>query len=134
MQTTGAYEPELDKVLSSEEILQLQDIVRKVPVADHAANFAVKLVRMTRPDAGAPDFVKQSVSWGAGPRGAQAIILGAKARAILQGRYAVSVDDIKAVAFPGLRHRIIMSFHGEAEGMKTEQLIQRLIENTEKIA
>lgn len=128
MQTTGAYEPELDKVLSSEEILQLQDIVRKVPVADHVADFAVKLVRMTRPDDEAPDFVKQSVSWGAGPRGAQAIILGAKARAILQGRYAVSVDDIKAVAFPGLRHRIIMSFHGEAEGMNTEQLIQRLID------
>lgn len=132
MQTTGAYEPELDKVLSSEEILQLQDIVRKVPVADHVADFAVKLVRMTRPDGDAPDFVKQSVSWGAGPRGAQAIIMGAKARAILQGRYAVSVDDIKAVAFPGLRHRIIMSFHGEAEGMNTEQLISKLIVEVDK--
>ncbi|MFH1368794.1 MAG: MoxR family ATPase [Elusimicrobiota bacterium] len=132
LQTTGSYEPELKKVLSADEILQLQDIVRRVPVAEHVADYAVKLARMTRPDAEAPEFVRQSVSWGAGPRGAQALILGGKARAILYGRYAVSVEDIKAVAFPGLRHRIIMSFHGEAEGMNSEQLITKLMAEAEK--
>jgi MoxR-like ATPase len=127
LQTTGSYVPELKKILSSDEILELQDIVRRVPVAEHVADYAVRLVRMTRPSESELDFVKQFVNWGAGPRGAQALIIGGKARAILYGRYAVSVEDIKAVAFPALRHRIILNFHGEAEGMTPEQIITRLI-------
>lgn len=127
-QTTGAYLPNLKKVLSSEEILSLQDIVRRVPAADHAIDYAVKLVRSTRPqDSLSTDFVKKFVSWGAGPRGAQALIIGAKARAILQERYAVSVDDIKAIAFPSLRHRVLANFNAEAEGIKSEEIIRQLI-------
>lgn len=132
LQTTGSYAPELEKVLSDEEIIHLQDIVRKVPVADHVAEYAVKLARMSRPSAGAPEFIRDAVSWGAGPRAAQALILGGKARAILHGRYAVSVEDIKAVAHPALRHRIIMSFHGEAEGSSSEIVITKLISENDK--
>lgn len=131
LQTTGSYAPDLKKVLDADEIKALQDIVRRVPIAEHAADYAVKLARLTRPDAAAPDFVRQFVSWGAGPRGAQALIIGAKARAVLYGRYAVSVEDIKAVALPALRHRIILNFHGEAEGLTAEEVIRRTISQTD---
>jgi MoxR-like ATPase len=128
-QTTGAYEPKLNKVLSAEDILNLQEIVRKVPVSDFCVDYAVRLTRASRPNENeAPDFVKQFVSWGAGPRGAQALILGSKARAILNGRYSVSVEDIKAIAFTCLRHRVLINFHGEAEGITSEEVIKRLLE------
>ena len=129
-QTTGSYQPEPESVLSHGEIIELQDIVRRVPAADHAVEYSVKLARSTRPqDESSPEFVRRFVGWGAGPRAAQALILGAKARALLYGRYAVSVEDIRAVALPALRHRIIVNFHAEAEGVSSETIINRLLEN-----
>jgi MoxR-like ATPase len=129
--TTGAQQVELKPVLSREDILELQEIVRRVPAADHVIRYAMALARKTRvtkPDA--PDFIKQWVSWGAGPRASQYLILGAKARAVLHGRYYVSCEDIQAVAYPVLRHRIITNFNAEAEGVTTDQIIARLIETT----
>lgn len=129
-QTTGAYQPEVKKVLTAKEIVTLQEIVRKVPASDYVVDYAVKLVRKTRPgNAEAPDYVKQFVGWGAGPRGAQALILGAKARAILAGRVSVSTDDVKDVAYAGLRHRVLVNFHGEAEGFNSEEIIRRILEH-----
>jgi MoxR-like ATPase len=130
--TTSAYKPELKKVLTDKDILSLQDIVRRVPVSEHVVDYAVKLVRSSRPKAeGSPDFVKQFVNWGAGPRGAQALILGAKARAILNGRFAASIEDVKALVYPSLRHRILVNFHAEAEGMNSEAIIKKLLDSME---
>ncbi|HBU69909.1 MAG TPA: AAA family ATPase [Elusimicrobia bacterium] len=129
--TTGEFNAVSEKLLTAQEIIALQDIVRRVPAADHAVEFAVRLARATRPHENtSPDFVKQFVNWGAGPRGAQALILGAKAKAILEGRFAVSVEDIKAVAAPALRHRVLVNFNGEAEGMTADKLISRLLEQS----
>jgi MoxR-like ATPase len=128
-QTTGQQDVKLDKVLSAEEIISLQNIVRRVPAGEHVIEYAVNLTRLSRPtDAHAPEYVKQYVSWGAGPRGAQAMLLGAKGRAILHGRFAASVDDVRAVALQSLRHRIIINFHGEAEGVNAERIVGQLLE------
>lgn len=130
--TTSAYTPELKRVLVPEEIGVLQELVRRVPVGDHVINYCVKLVRSTRPeDEKAPKFVKDWVKWGASPRSAQHLILGGKARAILNGRYAVSVDDIKALAIPALKHRIIPNLHAEAEGVSAEVIIRKLLDEVE---
>ncbi|MBV8074803.1 MAG: AAA family ATPase, partial [Planctomycetaceae bacterium] len=105
-------------------------VVRKVPAADHVVNYAMNLVRQTRlldKAAQVPDFVKTYVSWGAGPRACQYLVLAAKARAILQGRSYASTDDIRAVAGPVLRHRIITNFNAEAEGLRPDDIVQRLI-------
>ena len=127
--TTGVAESKLEKLLSGSDIIALQEIVRKVPAAEFSVDYAVRIARASRPDdASSPDFVKQFVEWGAGPRGAQALIIGAKARAVLSGRYVVSTEDIRAVAYPGLRHRILLNFHAEAEGIDTEEIIRRLLE------
>jgi MoxR-like ATPase len=132
LQTTGAHTPELTTVLAAKDIIDLQDIVRKVPAADHVVDYAVRLVRASRPkEDGTPDFVKQFVSWGAGPRGAQALVLAAKARAILSGRYAVSADDVTAMAFPCLRHRLLVNFNAEADGITSEEIIRRLVKVNE---
>ncbi|MFO0960735.1 MAG: MoxR family ATPase [Isosphaeraceae bacterium] len=127
--TTSAVKPSVSKVLSGPEILELQDIVRKVPVADHVGRYAVRLARLTRRLKGGeePEFVRDYVSWGAGPRASQYLVLAAKARAVLHGRYHVSTDDIRAVALPVLRHRIVTNFNAEAEGLKSDDIIQRLI-------
>jgi MoxR-like ATPase len=131
-QTTGGYRPGLNKVLNSNEILQLQEIVRKAPISDNVVDYAVRLVRSTRPDdEHAPDYIRQWMSWGAGPRASQTLILGSKARAILDGRYAVSIEDIKALAYPALRHRIILNFHAEAEGITTNQVISKLLDTVQ---
>ncbi len=128
--TTAPQAHDLRQVLTGEEILALQDMVRRVPVADHVIRYAMKLVRSTRLKTGeAPDFVKEWLSWGAGPRATQYLILGGKARAILQGRYYVSTEDIAAVAHPVLRHRIITNFNAEAEGISTDKIIDRLLES-----
>jgi MoxR-like ATPase len=127
-QTTSPYKPELKAILQAEEILKLQEIVRQVVVADHVFAYAADLVRATRPrDAGVPKFIPEMVMWGAGPRASQYLILGGKARAILHGRLHVTTDDIKAVAYPVLRHRIITTFNAEAEGVTTDDIIERLI-------
>ena len=127
--TTGTYEPKLEKILGPEEIRALQDLVLRVPVADNVIDYAVALVRSTRPDnPGAPDFVSRWVQWGAGPRASQYLILGAKARAVLNGRYHAAREDIRALAEPVLQHRIIRNFHAEAEGKTTTEIIRRLID------
>jgi MoxR-like ATPase len=129
-QTTSGVTHKITATLSAEEINELCDLVRKVPIADHVAMDALRLSRMTRPrkDA-APDFIKQYVAWGAGPRASQYLVLGAKARAVLQGRYFVTRDDICKVALPVLRHRIRTNFNADAEGVTTDDLIVRLIDS-----
>ena len=129
--TTAELPGKVDKVLGGEDIQQLQEIVRRVPVAEHVIRYAMELVRKTRVQKDrAPEFVKEWLTWGAGPRAGQYLILGGKARAILKGRYYVSCDDIKSVAHPVLRHRIITNFNAEAEGIKPDHIVDRLIEDT----
>ena len=131
--TTGADEPELETALSGDAIVALHRIVRRVPAADNVVQYAVKLTRATRPkEKDAPDFIQQWVRWGAGPRAGQYLILGAKARAILKGRYNASCEDVKAVAPAVLRHRVLTNFHAEAEGIDTDTVIQRLIETVQE--
>ena len=123
--TTASITP----MLSAEEIVGLSNIVRKVPVADHIARYALKFTRLTRREKDeVPQFISDYVSWGAGPRASQYLVLGAKARAVLHGRYYVSSEDIRAVAFPVLRHRIMTNFNAEADGIKSDDIIRRLIE------
>ncbi|MEO0025985.1 MAG: MoxR family ATPase [candidate division WOR-3 bacterium] len=127
--TTSAYEPVLERILAADEVLALQALVRRVPVADEVLDFAVRLTGMTRPNSQtAPQFVRDYVSWGAGPRATQYLVLGAKTRAILDGRYTPAIDDVIAVALPVLRHRVITNFAAEAENIRVEELIRRLIE------
>ena len=128
VETTGARTLELRKVLNAKEVLELQDLVRRVPVADSAVDLAVRLARATRPnDAQAPESVKKWVSWGAGPRASQSLVLGAKARALLSGRFAAAADDVRAVAKPVLRHRLVLNFQAEAEGVGPDDLIDKLL-------
>jgi len=135
-QTTADKKPTVKEVLSHAELTGLQEIVRKVPVADHVIRYAMQFSRLTRqrpakqgePDNNVPDFVKEYVSWGAGPRASQYLILGAKARSLLHGRAYVSTEDVRAVAPPVLRHRIITNFNAEAEGITTDEIVHRLAE------
>lgn len=127
--TTGSQAQTVQPVLDAEQIAKLQQLIRKVPVADHIIDYAVKLVRKTRPDSpDAPEEISRLISWGAGPRASQCLILGAKARAVLDGRYAASIDDVKFVAKPVLRHRMVTSFNAEAEGITVIDLIDKLLE------
>jgi len=128
-ETTGASAPELKPVLTAAEVLDLQDLVRRVPVPGPVVDMAVKLVRATRPkDEFASDQVKQWVSWGASPRASQALVLGAKAHALLEGRLVASAEDIVRVAKPVLRHRVVLNYQAEAEGVQTDDLIARLLD------
>jgi MoxR-like ATPase len=127
--TTADVETNITPKLSAEQIVNLTRIVRRVPIADHIARYAMQLARWTRrnhPDA--PDFVREYVLWGAGPRASQYLVLGAKARAVLHGRRCVSQDDIQAVALPVLRHRIKTNFSADAEGVTADIVVQRLID------
>jgi MoxR-like ATPase len=128
--TTMNRKIELDHILSGEEIIQLQETVRKVPVADHVIRYALQLTRLTRvSEGGVPDFIKDFVGWGAGPRASQYLILAGKARALLKGRYHVSTEDIRQVALPVLRHRIVTNFNAEAEGMRSDAIVRKLIDH-----
>ena len=130
--TTSTYDAQVEAVLGAEEIIELQQLIRKVPAADHVIDYAVGLARSTRPGAaGAPESVGNLVSWGAGPRASQHLILGAKARAVLDGRYAASVDDVRFVAVPVLRHRIVTSFNAEAEGITAVDIVNRIINESD---
>ena len=130
---TSSYQADLKKTLTHEDILRLQDIVRKVPVTEHVYHYAMSLARATRPhEADAPDYVKEWVQWGAGPRASIYMILGGKARAILHGRYHVTTEDIEVVAYPVLRHRIITTFNAEAAGIKADQVVARLLQTVPK--
>jgi MoxR-like ATPase len=126
--TTSMYVPEPKIVLSHEEIILFQDLVRKVPVADEVINYAVTLVSKTRPlESGSPKIIKDYISWGAGPRASQYLVLGAKTNCILDGRFSPDIDDIKKVAQPVLRHRLITNFNAEADGMDVIKIIEELM-------
>jgi MoxR-like ATPase len=127
--TTSAGQSDLTVVLHPEEIRRLQALVLRVPAADHVVQHAVALARRSRPKTeGAPDFITRYLAWGAGPRASQFMVLAAKARAILSGRYAAEIEDVRAVARPVLRHRLILNFHAEAEGITGQQIVERLLE------
>ena len=130
--TTGNEPPQCKAVLDRERLLQMQHLVREVPVARHVQDFAVRLVMATHPDqpadgAKSGESVKRFVKFGASPRGAQAILLAAKIRALFDGRFAASIDDVRGVALPALRHRVLLNFEGEAEGIKTDTLIEEIL-------
>jgi MoxR-like ATPase len=127
--TTAGQRAELKHILSGEEVLALQDIVRKVPVVDDVIRYALQLTRLTRRGEGnCPPFINEYVSWGAGPRASQYLILAAKARALLKGNYHVSTADIRSVALPVLRHRIVTNFNAEAEGIRGDTIVKKLID------
>jgi len=128
--TTADVTAEVTPTLQAEEIVALQRIVRRVPVADHVVRYALRLVRSTRPNRPeSPPLVRDYVTWGAGPRASQYLVLGAKARAVLQGRFSASCDDIRAVAHPVLRHRILTNFNAEADRVKPDDVVRRLLES-----
>ena len=125
--TTAAHRPQIERVMTAADILEMQELVRRVPVAPYVIRYAMKFTRLTRRDKGeVPDFIRDYVTWGAGPRATQYLILGAKARAVLHGRHHVSCEDVRAVAAPVLRHRIITNFNAEAEGIKPDEIVHRL--------
>jgi MoxR-like ATPase len=127
--TTAEFHPQVAEVLSGQDILNLQQMVRRVPVAPFVIHYALRLVRATRVHEGdVPAFVNDWVSWGAGPRGMQYLLLGGKARAMLDGRFVVTTDDIRAVAHPVLRHRVITNFNAESSGISPDKVIDRLLE------
>ncbi|MEE8106956.1 MAG: MoxR family ATPase [Planctomycetota bacterium] len=127
--TTADIDAHLEPVLSGEEMLQCQHAVRRMPVADHVVEYAMRIVRTTRVgEENIPDFVTENVAWGAGPRACQYLVLGAKARAALAGRSAATCEDIKAVAHPVLRHRILTNFAAESAGVTPDSLIDRILE------
>ncbi len=129
--TTSAYDVELQRILDADKFLRFQKLIRKMPVADDVIDKVIKLVASTRPNGlVASDNIKKYVAWGAGPRASQYLILGAKAKAALDGRYSPSVRDIRAIAHPVLRHRIITNFAAEAEGIKPDDLIDELLEQS----
>ena len=125
--TTSAYTIDVGVVMKSEEILQLQDLVRRVPVADTVIAYAVRLARATRPPNSDYDYIKNWVSWGTGPRASQYMVLGAKTRAILHGRPTPSIEDIREVVRPVMRHRIVTSFSAEADGVGTLDVVDKLL-------
>ena len=129
--TTSDLAPQVDQILNAEDILRLQQMVRRVPVAPHVIHYALRLVRSTRVASGdAPEFVRDSVSWGAGPRGLQYLLLGGKARSVLEGRFFVTTEDIRAVAHPVLRHRVITNFNAESSGISSDHVIDQLLDHT----
>ncbi|MEX2286906.1 MAG: MoxR family ATPase [Planctomycetaceae bacterium] len=130
-QTTMLQHDEIQPVLNSAEIIELQKIVRQVPVTDHVIEYALALVRQTRVgQPGSPDFINEWLSWGAGPRAVQFLLLGGKARALLNGRSYVSTEDIQTLAAPVLRHRIVPNFSAESEGVTSDRVVERLVAET----
>ena len=128
--TTSMYAPSLSHILGKEEILFFQDLVRRVPVADHVIAYAVGIVTRTRPKAStSPQFIKDWLSWGAGPRASQYLILGAKTRSLLEGRHSPDIEDVRNVVGPVLRHRIVPNFNAEADGVTAMQIIEKLLAN-----
>ena len=127
--TTTPEQHVLDPVITKSEIASYQDLVRRVPASDNVVEYAVRLVSATRPSSdSAPDFIKQSVDWGAGPRASQYLVLGAKAKAILDGRPSPNIADVQSLALPILRHRVLPNFNAEAEGLKVEDILNQLID------
>jgi MoxR-like ATPase len=129
--TTGILKPEFSHAVTGPDLVAFQELVRRVPVSESVLRYAVNLVRASRPSANgdSPDFVKKWISYGASVRAAQYLVLGSKAKALTQGRYHVSFDDIRSLAHPVLRHRILTNFHAESEGRTTGEIIDRLLEH-----
>ena len=126
--TTSAKEETPQVIISREQILAYQDLIRRVPVADNVVEFAVNLVSQTRPIEGCPDFINDWVEWGAGPRASQYLILGAKAKAVLENRPTPDISDVTSMVLPVLRHRVITNFNAEADGISTDDILNRLVE------
>jgi len=127
-ETTGGEPAAIEKTIDGEELIHFQEVVRRVPVPDHVYDFVVDLVRRSRPGTpDAPAWIRELVTWGAGPRAVQYLILGAKARAALQGSYLARIEDVEALAEPVLVHRILTSFHAESEGVSSRDIIKRLL-------
>src|SRR5689334_7461180 len=129
--TTGGHDPTVEPVLSREQVIGMQRLVREVPVARHVQDFVIRVLEATHPDnKEAPELTRRFVRFGASPRGAQSVLLAAKIRALFEGRFAASIDDVRKVCFPALRHRVLLNFEGEAEGVKTDQVIQEILAKT----
>ncbi len=128
--TTGVKKEAVKKIITGKEIIRLQEMVREVPISDELIEYVSYIVRSTRPESTENSYVKEWVSWGAGPRAGQAMILTAKARALQQGRISVTLDDLKHVAFPVLRHRILVNFKAEAEGVTSDSVTRQILENS----
>ena len=132
--TTGSELPTLSTILDGERVLAMQALVRRVPVPDHVYSYAVRLVRQTRPQSEeAPEWLKSLVSWGAGPRAVQYLVLGAKARAAMSGVFAARIEDVQAVAAPVLRHRVLTNFAAESEGVTSTVVVRRLLEESARV-
>ncbi|MCB4757635.1 MAG: MoxR family ATPase [Elusimicrobia bacterium] len=128
--TTTGTQVEIKKALNAEDIRKVQEIVRQVPISDSVVDYAVRLTRATRPvDGIAPDFIKKWVAWGAGPRAPQSLILGAKARALLHGFLTPSIEDVRALFLPALRHRLVLSFQAQAEGVQSDHILNELLKS-----
>lgn len=130
--TTSSYKPELNKVVSSNEILEFQNLIRRVPVADNVIEYAVRVVNATRTNSNANEYIKQWVNWGAGPRASQYLILAAKTKAVIDGRFTPNIDDVKSSMLPVLRHRIIPNFNAEAEGISSVEIINKILSENQK--
>ena len=127
--TTSRKAAAIEPIFSGEDVRRFHDVVQKVPIAEDVIRYAVRLAAASRPgQLGAPDFIRDWVSWGAGTRAGQYMVLGAKARALLAGRNHATVEDIRAVVHPVLRHRVLVGYRAEAEGVTVEQVIDRLLE------
>src|SRR5262247_2840476 len=132
--TTQARHVTVERVMSGPAVMSYRELIREVPIASHVRDLASAIVMATHPEwEGAPDATRRYVRYGASPRGAQALVLGAKVRALAEGRYNVSVEDLRALAAPALRHRIILNFEGEAEGIDTDTLITQIVESAEAV-
>jgi MoxR-like ATPase len=128
--TTSRYFQSVEKVLSGKQIVELQDLVRRIPVADNVIEYAVHLVRRTRPKTDdAPKFIKDYVAWGCGPRASQYLILGAKTRAALEGRPTPDIEDVRQITLPVLRHRLVTNFNAEADGVTPPEIVSRLLDS-----
>jgi MoxR-like ATPase len=127
--TTTEYDPSVNKILSGRQILEFQSLIRRVPVSDNVMEYAVNIVRSTRPNENNSDYVRKYISYGAGPRASQYLIRGAKSRAAIQGRFSPEIEDIKAVAIPVLRHRIVCNFNAEAENISPTEIINTVVSN-----
>src|SRR4029077_4335125 len=128
--TTGLAGEKCRAVVGREQILGMQKLVRQVPVARHVQDFAIRVLQATHPDGpDAPDLARRFVRFGASPRGAQSVLLAAKIRALFEGRFAASIDDVRASALPALRHRVLLNFEGEADGIKTDQVIDAILKS-----
>lgn len=128
--TTGVEMPKVQPVLNKDQILQMQTLVREVPISPHVQDYAVRLLLSTHPtQPDSLDMVKRFVKFGSSPRGAQALLLAAKIRALFEGRFAASIDDVRVVALPALRHRVLLNFEGEAEGVRTDEVLKEIMKH-----